>query len=587
LLGLGFGSDASGPQDLAATIAPTPPGRFVPPQPAELTPLFPQLEILELLGQGGMGAVYKARQRQLGRLVALKILPPEVARDPAFAERFRREAQALAQLSHPQIVAVYDSGLAGGLYYFLMEFVDGVNLRRMLADGKLLPAEALAIVPQVCEALQYAHDEGVVHRDIKPENILLDKKGRVKIADFGLARLVGQSRPDIALTGTQQVMGTPHYMAPEQMERPQTVDHRADIYSLGVVFYEMLTGELPLGRFQPPSKKVELDVRLDEVVLRSLEKEPERRYQKVSSVKTEVEAIARSTPPRKTPDHRPASDSQTREENPFAPVSIPAHTLIGLRVSGSLLVLLGLLGSIMGFIGLGAIGIVWDRVPSGMSTASSAIGFIGMFFLGTVVASGGTRVFLQRSYRGALLGCLLSFALALMMNLDEKQNALFLLGFVPGAVALFYLLQPEVRASFERNDQTRLAKSSVPAKAAGPHPPTESKFGNETLEAARDQVRLPAIGLIVLGTIQCAIFGLVLIIGLLGFGFFFARVVPSKSSNEQFDSQPAPPWTHDETRPMEGMKLMEKGTTQESGAASPTAETPTPTAESPPGEPSP
>jgi serine/threonine protein kinase len=150
-------------------------------------------------------------------------------------------------------------------------------------------------VPQICEALQYAHDQGVVHRDIKPENILLDKRGQVKIADFGLAKLLGQEAADSALTGSRQVMGTPHYMAPEQMEKPLAVDHRADIYSLGVVFYEMLTGELPLGRFAPPSQRVHVDVRLDEVVFRALEKEPERRYQHASEVKTEVESITTGT----------------------------------------------------------------------------------------------------------------------------------------------------------------------------------------------------------------------------------------------------------------------------------------------------
>ncbi len=277
-------------RDAAATEAM--PGRFRPPDPEELTGHFPQLEILELLGVGGMGAVYKARQPGLGRLVALKILPPEVSRDPAFAERFAREARAMARLSHPNIVAIHDSGQAAGFYYFVMEFVEGVNLRQTIDTGELTPQEALAVVPQICEALQYAHDEGIVHRDIKPENILLDKRGRVKIGDFGLAKLLGKGRADFTLTGTGEVMGTPHYMAPEQRERPLEVDHRADIYSLGVVFYEMLTGELPIGRFAPPSKKARVDVQLDEVVLRALENEPERRYQHVSEVKTAVESIA-------------------------------------------------------------------------------------------------------------------------------------------------------------------------------------------------------------------------------------------------------------------------------------------------------
>jgi tRNA A-37 threonylcarbamoyl transferase component Bud32 len=269
---------------------------FVAPEPAELAGRFAPLEILELLGQGGMGAVYKARQPKLNRLVALKILPGEAAADPAFAERFTREAQTLAQLSHPGIVGIYDFGEADGLYYFLMEYVDGVNLRQMLQTGKLRPHEALAIVPQICEALQYAHDQGIVHRDIKPENILVDKRGRVKIADFGLAKLLAEvSRPNV-LTRSQQIMGTPHYMSPEQFERPQAVDHRSDIYSLGVVFYELLTGELPLGRFALPSQKAQLDVRLDQIVLRSLEKEPERRYQRAGDVKTEVENITRTPP---------------------------------------------------------------------------------------------------------------------------------------------------------------------------------------------------------------------------------------------------------------------------------------------------
>ena len=272
-------------------------GHFTAPTPEELADLFPQLEILELLGQGGMGAVYKARQPGLDRFVALKILPPEAVRDPAFAERFGREARALAKLSHPNIVSIYDSGKAGDLYYFIMEYIDGVNLRQLIRTGHILPREALQIVPQICDALQFAHDEGIVHRDIKPENILLDKRGRVKIADFGIAKLLGGKAVEYTLTGPWQVMGTAHYMAPEQMAKPQEVDHRADIYSLGVVFYELLTGQLPLGRFPPPSKKVEIDVRLDQIVLRALESEPERRYQHVSDVKTEVETIIGKLPP--------------------------------------------------------------------------------------------------------------------------------------------------------------------------------------------------------------------------------------------------------------------------------------------------
>ncbi len=273
---------------------------FSPPTPEQLAASFPFLDQIELIGRGGMGVVYKARQKELDRVVALKILPSLSETNPAFAERFSREARALARLNHPHIVTVYDFGEIDGLFYFLMEFVDGVNLRQLMAGQKLSPKEALAIVPQICDALQFAHGKGVVHRDIKPENILLDRNGEVKIADFGLAKIMSPDAADISLTEAGQVMGTTHYMAPEQIEHPQDVDHRADIFSLGVVFYQMLTGELPLGRFPSPSQKVQIDVRLDEVVLRALEKEPSLRFRQAGEIKTQLDDIAGSPPPART-----------------------------------------------------------------------------------------------------------------------------------------------------------------------------------------------------------------------------------------------------------------------------------------------
>jgi serine/threonine protein kinase len=279
-------------------LAEAAPGTRVPPDVAQLASQFPQLEIIELLGKGGMGMVYKARQPRLDRLVALKILPVASMQHVSFAERFEREAKALAKLNHPGIVTLYDFGQTPEYYYFIMEYVDGMNLRQLLEAKSLESREALELVTQICTALQFAHDENIIHRDIKPENILITKKGQVKIADFGLAKLLG-GKPDTALTASQMVMGTLNYMAPEQREDAQKVDHRADIYSLGVVFYEMLTGEIPMGRFEPPSKKVHVDVRLDEVVMHALEREPERRYQHVSEVKSNVETIT-SSMPRKT-----------------------------------------------------------------------------------------------------------------------------------------------------------------------------------------------------------------------------------------------------------------------------------------------
>jgi tRNA A-37 threonylcarbamoyl transferase component Bud32 len=347
LLQAGLASHADAADPKTAPYSPSA-ASFVPPTPAELQAAFPQLEILDLLGKGGMGAVYRARQPGLDRQVAVKILPPEISRDPAFAERFTREARALARLNHPNIVGVYDFGQTGGYCYFVMEYIDGVNLRQAMRAGELKPAEALKIVPQICDALQFAHDEGIVHRDIKPENILLDKKGRVKIADFGLAKLLGKTPHDVSLTGTQQVMGTMHYMAPEQFEGSRDVDHRADIYSLGVTFYEMLTGELPIGRFAPPSQKVQIDVRLDEVVLRSLEKAPEQRYQHASEIKTEMETIARgpapvsASPPPVVADEHPLLKSSrfwmTPQPGYARWVGIPMLILTGVYCPVSILV---------------------------------------------------------------------------------------------------------------------------------------------------------------------------------------------------------------------------------------------------------
>jgi serine/threonine protein kinase len=256
---------------------------------------FPELEVLALVGEGGMGAVYKARQANIDRLVALKVLAFDPIDHPSFAERFRREARVLARLDHPNVVKLFDFGERDGLFFLLLEFVDGTNLRALLREGLLEPRQALAIVPQICEALQFAHDEGVVHRDIKPENVLIDAKGRVKIADFGLAKLVHADLRDASLTEVGQVMGTPAYMAPEQLRGDAGVDHRADIFSLGVVFYEMLTGNLPRGNFELPSKTIRVDVKLDEIVLKALELTPELRYQHAIEVKTDVEGVGGRT----------------------------------------------------------------------------------------------------------------------------------------------------------------------------------------------------------------------------------------------------------------------------------------------------
>jgi predicted Ser/Thr protein kinase len=250
--------------------------------------IFGKFRIVERLGRGGMGEVYKAVQPGLDRVVAIKVLPPELEDDPASLQRFQRESQALARLNHPNIVTVFEAGIEGGRCFFVMEYVDGPTLRDLMKAKELDPALALRLVPQICDALEYAHAEGIVHRDVKPANILIDRRGRVKVADFGLARVVD---PDAKteITRTKAVLGTACYMAPEQVENPKRVDHRADIYSLGVVLYEMLTGELPLGRFEPPSRRARVDARIDDVVLKALEKSPDRRFQRVAEVKVAVD----------------------------------------------------------------------------------------------------------------------------------------------------------------------------------------------------------------------------------------------------------------------------------------------------------
>ncbi len=382
LLGQGLADSGSG--ELSGSLA------APAPDPEELAGDLPELEVLELIGQGGMGAVYRARQRDLDRPVALKVLPAHLAGDPDFTARFEREARALARLSHPGIVAVHGFGRAGPRPYLVMELVDGASLRALLRAGRVEPREALSIVMRICDALQYAHDQGVVHRDIKPENVLVDRRGRVKIADFGLAKLV--SRPgEPALTHTEQTMGTPHYMAPEQLERSRDVDHRADIYSLGVVFYELLTGELPLGRFEPPSRRVEVDVRLDDVVLRALAKEPERRFQRASEVKTEIEGIVARSGAR---PERPAGER--RESG--APSAAARRGPMALQVLGGSAVA----GFLIRWLDLGPSG----AVLSGLALAAAMLGGIRVAApdeLRSALAELGWRSKLARGLISALL----------------------------------------------------------------------------------------------------------------------------------------------------------------------------------------
>lgn len=259
--------------------------QFDLPTPAELDIAIPRLTVKELIAHGGMGAVYKAKQKDLDRVVAVKVLPAELSKNDLFVERFAQEARTLASLNHPNIVTVHDSGIAEGWCYIVMEYVDGVTLRDAISESRISPERALQIVPELCDALKIAHQQGIVHRDIKPENILLTKDGEAKIADFGIAKLLHRSGD------TEFNAGTKRYMAPEQLFGNPDVDHRADIYSLGVVLYELLTGTVPSEDYIPPSKTTEVDRRIDLVVQKTLERRPEYRYQDVREIAEEIERV--------------------------------------------------------------------------------------------------------------------------------------------------------------------------------------------------------------------------------------------------------------------------------------------------------
>jgi formylglycine-generating enzyme required for sulfatase activity/serine/threonine protein kinase len=266
-----------------------------PPSAEELGRLLPQYRIERLLGRGGMGAVYQGRQVALDRLVAIKILSNDLEEaDASFAERFKNEARAMAKLSHPGIVTVHDFGeTANGLLYIVMEFVEGTDVARMIAaQGRLHSEHAMAITAHVCDALAYAHERGIIHRDIKPANIMVGYDGVVKVADFGLAKVSASGGETLGLTQSGMAMGTLHFMAPEALMLGSAVDQRADIYAVGVMLYQMLTGKLPHGMFELPSIQVKgLDPRYDGIIARAMREDRELRYQNAREMRHDLDGI--------------------------------------------------------------------------------------------------------------------------------------------------------------------------------------------------------------------------------------------------------------------------------------------------------
>lgn len=259
-----------------------------PPELEEIAAMFPELEILKLIGRGGMSGIYEARQKELDRRVALKLSKPVPSDNPLLAERFEREAKAIATLSHPNIVTVFDYGFRSDHSFLLLELVTGGDVEGLSKQKDVSLTLIAKIICQVCDALQYAHDQGIIHRDIKPGNILLDQAKDARLADFGLAKITDSDSEILALTAEGKMVGTPKYLAPEQVENASEVDHRADIFSVGVVFYKLLTGELPIGRFEPPSELRSVDSRIDTIIFKALERDPEKRYQKISQMGAEV-----------------------------------------------------------------------------------------------------------------------------------------------------------------------------------------------------------------------------------------------------------------------------------------------------------
>jgi|GEM_PF-4515325 len=266
--------------------------QWEPPPASELQKALPQYENISFLARGGMGAVYKGVQKTLNRTVAIKILPFGMMReDLHFVGRFHREAQAMAALSHPNIVTVHEAGeTADGLLYFTMEHVAGTDVAEMLTQqGRLPPKEALRIADAVCAALQCAHAHGIIHRDIKPSNVLINKQGTVKVADFGLAKVIAA---DGCFTQSMAAVGTPDYASPEAFIQGIELDERADIYSVGVMLYKMITGHLPRGRFDAPSGEIRgIDRRVDRIIDKAMQADRDKRYSTAQELRADVDRI--------------------------------------------------------------------------------------------------------------------------------------------------------------------------------------------------------------------------------------------------------------------------------------------------------
>lgn len=239
------------------------------------------------IGQGGVAEIFKARQESLERDVAVKILSADLTNDPDIVRRFDRESKVIAKLNHPNIVHVIDRGATGGRYYFVMEYIDGTSLREVIDSDKISLKVKMEMIVQVCKALDYAHNNGVIHRDIKPSNVLIDRQGNAMVADFGIAQIVGTA--DQEMTSSELIMGTLAYMSPEQKVSSTNVDQTTDIYAVGVMIYEILVGKKPLGRFKMPSElNPSVQKEFDTIILKCLAQESKDRFQRAVELKDAI-----------------------------------------------------------------------------------------------------------------------------------------------------------------------------------------------------------------------------------------------------------------------------------------------------------
>ena len=262
---------------------------FVPPEISELAGLFAGYEIQGLIAVGGMGAVYVAIQKSLDRQVALKILPIELSKDAAFRAGFEAEAKAMARLNHPNLIGVYDFGEAGGMLYIIMEYVPGKSLYHATYQMALESKDVIRLMTGICNGLANAHENGIIHRDIKPANILLDLNGQPKIGDFGLARPAERKVEE-----GEEIFGTPDYAAPEVVNSPHSVDYRADLFAVGVMLHELLTGQLPSADSRPASVISRCDPRFDPIIRRATQALPQARHSSAREIVNELEWIANS-----------------------------------------------------------------------------------------------------------------------------------------------------------------------------------------------------------------------------------------------------------------------------------------------------